>query len=231
MTRKYRHYTFWFRRFSRLLSYFTFTPLERLGIAIGLLKYPQGTLLWTRKHTHEPDIPQVPDIPTRPQENPSIELSDYSAARLRDEWSHSPHHYDTPAMAHSLFPPAIPQRRPRVDSDSSAARPSPSLFERTSNDHSTSSLLQRPNEAHHRHERMGSIPSDDGHRSSGEESLSPFPPAGGAEQSMLASYLGLNTNLQIRQGYTRANSDPGSPNEVGLGIPMVERDLERGPRE
>ncbi|KAL1612211.1 hypothetical protein SLS60_000435 [Paraconiothyrium brasiliense] len=251
MTRIYRNWTFFFRRLSRLLSRFTFDPLERLAVAIGLIKHPQKTLLWTKVHTHDPDIPIPGPSTPRPHGNPSIELSDFSTAMVRDDSQHSHHAYETPAMAHSLFPPAIPQRRPRQDSDSSAARPSPSLLgqrygspseslsKRPSHDSSLSMspLLQRPLEAHHQRERAGSanstIPDHDDRRSSGEEYglASPTSPVRVGEQSPFLE-MGIGGMVQSRQGYVRANSDPGSPPGVdALGIWQGgDVDLERGRR-
>ncbi|KAK7186938.1 uncharacterized protein CC84DRAFT_735552 [Paraphaeosphaeria sporulosa] len=255
MTRIYRHWTFPFRRLSRLLSRFTFDPMERFAVAIGLIKYPQKTLLWSRTHTHDPDIALSAPVQTpRPHGNPSIELSDFSTAMVRDDSQHSHEHaaYETPAMAHSLFPPAIPQRRPRQDSDASAARPSPSLLygignsapfplppspsylaHRPSHDSALSSrpLLPRPSEAHHQRERAGSATSmqsdERDPRSSGEENglMSPVSPLRVGEYK---PFLGM---VQSRQGYSRANSDPGSPPGVdALGIRMsgVAEDLEKG---
>ncbi|KAJ4292476.1 hypothetical protein N0V90_009138 [Kalmusia sp. IMI 367209] len=236
MTRIYRQFTFPLRLLSRLLSRFTFDPLERFAVAIGLMKYPQKTLLWTKSHTYEPDLPLPYIPPFRRQGNPSIELSDFSTAMVRDDSQQSHHAYETPAMAHSLFPPAIPQWRPRQDSDSSAAHPSPSMLDRPSNDLSISPLLRRPSEAHHyQRERVGSANSEDERRSSGEEHISPnLPgsPRGVTEPPAFTSFLGLSATLQSRQGYTRANSDPGSPPSAeGLGIRIGEWDVERGPRE
>lgn len=256
MTRIYRHWTFPFRSLSRLLSRFTFDPMERFAVAIGLVKYRQKTLLWTKIHTHDPDIALPAPLQTsRPHGNPSIELSDFSNAMARDDSQHSHAHaaHETPAMAHSLFPPAIPRYRPRQDSDASAARPSPSppllhgignpapsasppslLAHRPSHDSALSfaPLLQRPSEAHHHREHAGSataVQSDERDpRSSGEEFglISPVSPVRVGEYTPC---LGM---VQSRQGYMRVNSDPGSPPGVdALGIRMggvADDDLERG---
>ncbi|KAF1973731.1 hypothetical protein BU23DRAFT_463721 [Bimuria novae-zelandiae CBS 107.79] len=231
MTRIYRHWTFFFRRLSRLLSKFTFDPMERFAVAIGLIKHPQKTLLWTKEHTYNPDVPIDPPE-TRHRANPSIELSDFSTAMVRDDSQQSHHQYETPAMAHSLFPPAIPRRRPRQDSDSSAPRPSPSLFSHAGNSHdsSISPLLQRPSEAHHQRAGSATSMSDDGMQSSGEDQGygSPGSPVPVSERAV---FLGLAPTLQIRQGYARANSDPGSlPTAEGLGISVDQFgvDVERG---
>lgn len=264
MTRIYRHWTFSVRRLSRLLSRFTFDPMERLAVAIGVLKRPQKTLLWTKTHTHDPDVPIFDNPPRRHHGNPSIELSDFSTAMHRDDSQQSHHQYETPAMAHSLFPPAIPKWRPRLDSDSSAAAarnspsflnsspgsgygsssPSVSLPHRPSNDSSISPLLQHPAEAHHQRARAGSATSntEEEWRSSGEDHTygysSPVSPVRVGESS---PFLGMGAamggrgggpesgGVQIRQGYARANSDPGIPPGMeGLGLVGV--DLERGER-
>lgn len=232
-TRRYRHWTFYFRRISRWFSLFT---------SIGFIKYPQKTLLWTKDHTHNPQIPQSAPEADKHRANPSIELSDFSTAMVRDGSEQSHHQYETPAMAHSLFPPTTSTRRPRNDSDSSAPRPSPSLFSapnapsslsfhRPSYDSSISPLLQRPTEAHHQRERAGSATSDDlGYRSSGEDHGygSPVSPLLITDHS---PFLGLNPTLQSRQGYARANSDPGSPPTAdALGISMGV-DVEKGLRD
>ncbi|KAF2450783.1 hypothetical protein P171DRAFT_146450 [Karstenula rhodostoma CBS 690.94] len=256
MTRIYRHWTFSFRSLSRLLSRFTFDPMERFAVSIGLVKYRQKTLLWTKTHTHDPDIAVPAPVQTpRPHGNPSIELSDFSTAMARDDSQHSHEHgaSETPAMAHSLFPPAIPQRRPRQDSGASAARTSPSLLHGIGNPAPSQSpssflthrpshesalsftpLLQRPSEAHRQRERAGSatsVQSDERDRRSGGEEHGLMSPVSPVRVGEYTPFLGM---VQSRQGYTRANSDPGSPPGVdALGIRMggvADGDLERGER-
>ncbi|KAF2829583.1 hypothetical protein CC86DRAFT_318980 [Ophiobolus disseminans] len=248
-TRDYRCWTYWFRAASRFISRFTFDPLESLGVKFGLIKSRQKTLVWTRKHHHDPDLshqrvqPLVP-LP-RHVSSPSIELTDYSTVP-HDESAIQ----DTPAMAHSLFPPAITTRRPRNESDASFTEPTLPIYEqyRRSDDRQSDErpsddshrpLIQRPSDVHRSRassasrrtsgeaqrggEDRRSSKATDG-RSSSEYMLSPTSPL--EEQSGFGGWLGLNTTVQSRQGYRRANSDPGSPpfemetqaGEMGLGI-------------
>jgi hypothetical protein len=242
MTRDYRSLTYWFRASARFVSKFTFDPLESLGVKFGLIKSRQRTLVWTKKHTWDPPLPpaptpQPPIARTGHHPSPSIELTDYST-RIHDESALQ----DTPAMAHSLFPPAITPRRPRNESDASFNEPSLPIYEqyRTSDD-SNRPLIQRPSDVH----RSRAAPTTSAHhtgdedrfhaegrrssdfadrRSSSEHMLSPTSPAD--DHQPLGGWLGLNT-IQSRQGYRRANSDPGSPpfaaggaGEDALGISM-----------
>jgi hypothetical protein len=246
MTRMYRHATFSFRRLSRLLSLFTFHPMERLAVAIGLLKYQQKTLLWTKAHTHNPDMAVLATQTPRPHARPSIELSDFSSDTTRDASPHSHVTYKSPAMAHSLSPLAIPQRRPRHDSDSSAAQPSPYLLYgsptffpalSTQPSHesglSTAPLLQRPTDAHMQQARVGSgasvasmsFPEYDEPRSSGEEGgiASPVSPA------RVGEYTPFSGVVQSRLAYARASSESGWVDRDALGIRMSgDMDVERG---
>jgi hypothetical protein len=215
MTRDYRSLTYWFRAASRFVSKFTFDPLESLGVELGLIKTRQRTLVWTKTHTWDP-IPS-PDLAAQQTSyhrgpSPSIELTDYSTAESAI--------HDTPAMAHSLFPPAITPRRTRNESDASFNEPTLPIYEQyRRSDDSNSPLIQRPSDV--RRSRASSTnngrhPSDeDGgrrssdfaeHRSSSEFMLSPTSPSD--EQPVFGGWLGT---VQNRQGYRRANSDPGSP--------------------
>jgi hypothetical protein len=225
MVRQYRHWTWIFRVVSRKLSKITLDPLEKLAEIIGLIKRRQKTLLWTRTHEWDPDVPGHRNSVSLPRHrvSPSIELQDYSSQPHDESAVH-----DTPAMAHSLFPPAIPRRRPRNESDNS---PPPPLFHpRMSNESSVKPLVRRPVEANYVHERLSL--SDDERRSSGEYLLSPMSPP--ADSSLSRPLLGFESSLQIRQGYRRASSDPGSPPDLStvlpgaLGIHVSHEDLERG---
>lgn len=221
-TRDYRSWTYWFRAASRFVSRFTFDPLESLGVKFGLIKSYQKTLVWTRKHHHEPDLSQpcAPLLPRLPRHvsSPSIELTDYSTIP-HDESANQ----DTPAMAHSLFPPAITTRRTRNESDASYTEPMLPIYEyyRRSEDSHTP-LVQQPPDVHrsrasssrrisgetqHVVEDRGDSEVTD-ERSSSEYILSPMSPP--HDHSSFSGWLGLNT-VQSRQGYRRANSDPGSP--------------------
>ena len=234
-TRKYRHWTFFARRASRMFSYLTLDPLEKLAVMIGLIQKPQKTLLWTKEHTHiwNPKVPQssLSTQPDNPNPSPSIcfEQMDYSAVaphiklHLHDE--------DTPAMAHSEFPPDIPTHRPRAGSDDST----PALLRtppRTSDD-SSRPLMLRPSETYHpRGDTEGRTSEEsrtifDG-RISFEDTLSPASPAG------QGVWPGFDTTFQARQEHRRANLNNRSPLvggvgiESGLGIRLDDEDLEKG---
>jgi hypothetical protein len=221
MTRKYRHLTFFSRRAFRFFCALTLDPLEKLAVKFGLVKSPQKTLLWTKHHTWNPVVPQPP---LRPQLNtaypsPSIELTDYdTAVRHPDD----PQTHDTPAMAHSLFPPAIPTRRHR-NSDPSLT-PTPSHISARASDDVARPLIQRPSQAYHQAGDPEGRASSEG-RVSFEGTLSPVSPP--ADRG--GSWLDPSATVYTRQGYQRANSDPGSPaGDEGLGIRVDSRDLERG---
>lgn len=228
-TRTYRHSTFFLRWLSRQLSRWSLDPMEKLAVIVGLIKKQQKTLVWTKHHTWDPVVPPSPrqtttSFPTYPNASPSIELTDYS--------TNVPHTeifiHDTPAMAHSLFPPAIPTRRPRNESDASLLPPN-----RRSDD-SSAPLIQRPSETYHQGAEPESRRSGEG-RVSFEETWSPAsPPDAGP---VYDGWRAPDGTLHSRQGYQRANSDPGSlPVEIrdmaqsGLGIHVrnTDSDLERG---
>jgi hypothetical protein len=174
-----------------------------------------------------PDHPSASGHPA----SPSIELTDYSTAEYGAQ--------DTPAMAHSLFPPALRPGRPRNESDASFTEPGLPIYEqyRTSDD-SNRSLIRRPSDVHRSRvvpPRVGRRPSDEreGRRSSDfaeQRSSSEFmlsPTSLYDEQPVFGDWSGT---IHSRQGYQRANSDSGNlpvPNEdgaegggEGLGIGM-----------
>lgn len=224
MTRKYRHWTFFMRKASRILSSVTLGPLGKLAVIVGLVKKPQKTLLWTKKHTWNP-APRQSSSSSQPHNatlSPSIELTDYSSTAANI----APDAHNTPAMAHSLFPPPISSRLPRHDSDASL-HPPPSPTTGRPSDDSSRPLVQRPSEAYHqRGDSEGRLSSEG--RVSFEDTLPPAsPPWSGG-------WLGPNTTLHARQGYQRANSDPGSPPADegvmygGLNIRVDDGDLESG---
>ncbi|CAN9158265.1 unnamed protein product [Alternaria alternata] len=111
MTRAYRSLTLFARRTSRV----TMNQLEKLALAIGLIKKRKKTLMWTRHHTWNPLVPRRTSSSGRDHLRgaPSIELTPYDNDRVPDVV------FETPAMAHSLFPPAITPRRTRNESDAS----------------------------------------------------------------------------------------------------------------
>ena len=243
MTRIYRRLTFSFRRISRLLSRFTFDPMERLGVAIGLIKYPQKTLLWTKEHTHDPDIPIAMLQIVRPHGIPAVEPSDFSTAMVRDDSQQSHHAHETPAQAHSLFPPVIPQRRARHDSESSAVRTLPSfrghgssssplsLTNRPSYDSSVVPLLQHPPQVHHQREYAGSatLMPDDHSCGSGEnhELASPESPMPVRVEDSSFLHARMGDVSQSQQAFARANSNSGrSSNSGAEGLALIGIDFE-----
>jgi hypothetical protein len=233
MTRAYRHWTFAFRITSRVVSRYTLDILAEIAFRVGIVKKPQMTLLWQKGHTWNPSIPH-PSFEANldasgHRTNPSIELSDFSMPIVRDNCQI----HETPAMATSLSPPAISQRRSRHDSDSSATRPHVSSYHGPFHDYASSiaqrpsheshaPLIQHPSEAHPHYyrDRAGSVISDD--ESSERVSL---------HAPLMVVTGGELMGLQSRHGYPRANSDPGSPpTEEGLGIKFDQRSggVERG---
>lgn len=219
MTRSYRSYTYFVRQVSRFASKFTVNPLERLGVVVGLIKTRQKTLLWTKNHTWNPVVPPDP-VPDALRQNrhhhsrasPSIELTDYSTVPLNDRTV-----YETPAMAHSLFPPAITTRRPRNESDASNYDLGIPIYEQhrlRSSEDSSDPLIQRPDYCHRSRASRGGKGSTKDRRASDDtdagseiDLASPFD-VSHFEESSHGGWLG--STLQSRQGYRRANSDPGS---------------------
>jgi hypothetical protein len=230
MARKYRHWTFFFRRASRGLSYLTLDPLEKLAVMIGLIKKPKNTLLWTKEHSHlgNPVVSgsSLSTQPNKSNASPSIsfEMTNQSAAAPYRNLQF--HEHDTPALAHSVFPPAIRTHRPRAGSHGSNSAPSRSPL-RESGD-SSRPLIQRPSEAY-------CLPGDGEGRPSDEMRVSFEDTLSHASPPEQGSGLGRDTMLQGRQGYRRANSGAGSPSidgvssaQGGLGIRFGDEDLERG---
>jgi hypothetical protein len=221
MTRKYRSATFFVRRASRAVLWATLDQLERLAMAAEVIRKEQRTLLWTKEHTWNPEIPDRSTTPTRRQHitSPSIELTDFDATRTQGQDT-------TPAIAHSLFPPAINTRRPRNASDASLSPLDPlSTPPRPSNESSAPLLPQRPAQAHRYGETEGRTSSEAGRVSFD----TPFIEHG------QGSWLETESAVQSRQGYRRANSDPGLLPEFsgdmgqgGWGLRFDEGDLERG---
>jgi hypothetical protein len=234
MTRDYRALTYSFRATSRFVAKFTFDPLESLGVRIGLIKMRQKTLVWTKTHFHDPPPRRPPPRPaSQHAASPFIELT-LSPDSLYDEGAFR----DTPAMAHSLFPPAHTNRRSRNESDASFTESTLPIYEqyRTSDD-SHRPWIQRPSDVHrsratpanhdgrHKQDRRRSSELSEP-RSSSEYLLSPTSIY--LDQSTYGGRLVLDATVQSRQGYRRANSDPGSPpmdvvaevERSGLGIDL-----------
>jgi hypothetical protein len=220
-TRFYRHWTYYARRLSRALIKVTIEPVERLGIHLKLLK-KQETLLWKRKHTWNPPLMPTKTtivknkaaLPSRHAVSPSIELTDYSTI------ANPPTPQDTPAMPHSLFPPAISVRRARAEqfSFTPSSGSSSSLSDRNryrDSDDSSSPLVVRPVDAHHAGSRCSDSPSDEERENS--EMLVEVQ----REQGGLGIRAGsVGQGVMGRQRYKRAGSDAGAK--------KADVDLERG---
>jgi hypothetical protein len=243
MTRDYRAFTYWFRTVSRFISKYTFDPLESLGVSMGLIKTHQKTLVWTKKHTYNPKPKRAPSNGiANHAASPSIELTVYPDHDRMDIAIQ-----DTPAMAHSLFPPAITPRRTRYESDASFTEPSLPIYEQYRNNHEgDGSSIQCPSEVHRSRaaSRDNDYRTSDDRRHSSEVSeqrssdeLLLSPTSLSNERPIFSEWTGLDTAMQSRRGYQRANSDPGSPPDLvvvrdeqgGLGI-SVQDDEERRSR-
>ena len=216
-TRLYRHWTYYARRLSRALIKVTIAPVEKFGVHLGLLKR-QETLLWKRKHTWNPPLVAPPvtngtKLPSRHAASPSIELTDYSTG------AGAPTPQDTPAMPHSLFPPAISVRRARAEQFAfapSSGSSSP-LSDRNANrdsDDSSSPLVARPADAHHAGSQWSDSPSEE-ERESSEMLVDTR-----SESGLGIGVGGAGQGLVGRQRYRRAGSDAGSE--------RAHVDLERG---
>jgi hypothetical protein len=221
-TRKYRALTYWFRAASRFISKFTFDPLECLCVELGLVSKRQETLVWTKQHTHEPPLKSESSKSARQHvASPSIELTIYPDSLYEDITLQ-----ETPAMAHSLFPPAHTTRRTRNESDASLPEPNLPIYERyRSSEDSNWPLVQRPSDVHRSRAAPSSQSSQDRRRSSeisdtrssSEYLLSP--------ESIAPEHhvFGEWPTVQSRHGYRRANSDPGNlpvdlVDELGNGL-------------
>lgn len=217
MTRHYRQYTYPVRIVARFAARYTLDPLEWLAYKVGLIKTTQQTLVWTKVHTWSPRVPQR-------LHPPSFELTEPYGGPATDSRVQ-----DTPALAHSLFPPAESIGRSRTSSDTSLR---PDLCDgyhyRVSNDSNTP-LVRRPSETHHTGHRSNS-PSSEEHRITAESRKARM---SSDESTPFSGWLGLSPTLQSRHTYKRANSDPGSP---PFEMPHLMQDaaeehidLERGP--
>ncbi|KAJ4339757.1 hypothetical protein N0V87_002957 [Didymella glomerata] len=227
LTRAYRRYTYIPRRFARFMAKYTLDRLENLAFKCGLINAQQQTLRWegrsTRKSTAPPAAQPV-TIASGLLTSVDIRLTDFDSQPLYSPHIQDTQAQDTPALAISSFPDAIPANHQRTDSGSFLqSPPRPSYQARNSGD-SGFPLLPRPSEAHHGRDSSSS----DERRRSREGAITPVSIAG--ESSMFAGWQGLGP--QPRQSYRRANSGSGldlpQPNQDVLGISMDDRDLERG---
>ena len=222
LTRSYRHYTYFARKFARFIAEYTLDPLETLAYTVGLINAPQQTLRWEkhpRQDSEGSPTTQAAPAPPRYLSSPHIELTDFDSQPL-----YSPHVQETPALAISSFPDAVSMNHQRTDSGSFLQSPPRPKYEARNSGDSSSPLLQRPSEVH----RNRDSSSSDEHRKSGEGSITPISLSG--EQDIFNGWQGLGP--QPRQGYRRANSGSSSnlpqPNQDALGIDMNDRDLEKG---
>ncbi|KAF2998563.1 hypothetical protein E8E13_005687 [Curvularia kusanoi] len=220
-TRSYRKYTYFVRVLARCVARYTLDPLEWVSYKIGLIKTTQQTIFWTKNHTWDPRAPQRLWPPT-------LELTDLSEGPVA-----ASHVKETPALAHSQFPPAIPFGRQRTESEASL-RPLPhhqGYYHRGSAESSTP-LIQRPSEAHWTAHRADQLATEQ-YRLSADYTEIALSTAD--EQAPHQGWLGLHTALQPRHTYRRSNSDAGSssfdplqPNGDSLGVDTNAADLEKG---
>ncbi|KAH6629181.1 hypothetical protein C7974DRAFT_453768 [Boeremia exigua] len=194
-TRAYRKFTFAARVLARGVARYTLTPLEGVALKVGLIKAKQHTIVWTHKHTWDP----VPRGPAGEAADPP----------------YSPPPHDTPALAHSPFPPTISVSAPARE------RHTQDAYARGSDDAGVP--LMAPAEAHRA--RSVSVSSDErpSHERHSRELEMRSVPAG---DETFGGWLGLNPSLQPRHAYRRAGSDP--PPYVGGALGLVDVDLERG---
>lgn len=245
-TREYRTWTFWLRAMFRFVSRFTFDPMESLAVNMGLIKSRQKTLVWTKKETTDKGRLRRPshEQPSRYVASPSIELTDYCTRPYEQSVDH-----DTPAMAQSLFPPAITSLRPRHESDASYREAELPIFENyRRSDDSGRPLIQRPSDVHRSRgssshhtgeDRRGSDDAEPIPRASNEYTTTPASPYG--EPSVFAGWLGVSPpTLHTRHGYRRTTSDPGNPPDAmvrseaeddALGISMPVSNVRQGERD
>ncbi|OAL45334.1 hypothetical protein IQ07DRAFT_684268 [Pyrenochaeta sp. DS3sAY3a] len=251
MTRKYRHWTFFFRWLSRFVSKYTLDPLEKLGIIIGLLKRPQKTILWTKGHTWDPPIIGIPP-PNDPAQDyhsqiyppvlPDIALTDFSLSAPDPNKSQTTHlesvpsyaqpdlPHDTPAAPHSLFPPAIPIYRPRSTSDVSSRPRSPSSLSYaparlSTSDEAAVPLITAPESIHR---DMSMRTSLDTRTSYEEAASSPLTPV---DVERGGAWTAEGERVERRAGYRRKASDVGEregrPDRDGDGRERL-REVARG---
>jgi hypothetical protein len=209
MTRTYRRWTLFARHMSRA----TLTQVGKLALAVGLIKKRHKTLMWTKHHTWDPDVSHRASPLRRDHFRiaPSIELTHPDDDGAPDAV------FETPAMAHSLFPAVITPRRTRNESDASLDPLDVPGRPRASGDSSTP-LIQRPTQVYQQNEAEGRVSSEE--RSNAETpSLETGPMRSNAQ-----TWSHTQEAVQNRQGYQRALSDPGflhEPGDVehgGLGI-------------
>jgi hypothetical protein len=239
MTRNYRSWTLYLRIASRFVSKYTFDPLERLGVTVGLIGTEQKTLVWTKDHNWNPPVPlrnqEHPTAePSSPSTgSPSIAVTDHSSPATRI----ASRTRNTPTMAFSLFPAVRTTHQSDDESDISLHGPIlPTHSHGRTSDDSISPLLTRPSEVHRSRaasassggrrissETRYSVDYEHG-RSSIEHLLPPASP--GDDGSSFGGWTRRDIAVHSRLGYTRSNSDSALPTfdfvadaeRSGLGI-------------
>ncbi|KAF3049055.1 hypothetical protein E8E11_009568 [Didymella keratinophila] len=226
LTRAYRRYTYIPRRLARFIARYTLDRLENVAFKAGLINAQQQTLRWegqsTRRSTAAPSA--QPTVASGLLTSIDIRLTDFDSQPLYNPHMQDTQPQDTPALAISSFPDAIPASHQRADSGSFLQSPPRPSFEARNSGDSVSPLLRRPLEIYHARDSSSS----DERRRSAEGAITPVSISG--EPNMFRGWQGLGP--QPRQSYRRANSGSGldlpQPNQDALGISMEERDLERG---
>ncbi|KAI4709131.1 hypothetical protein J4E89_005879 [Alternaria sp. Ai002NY15] len=201
-TRKYRLWTMHARRMSRG----TLTRLGKFAFAIGKMinmigpdEKPRKTLMWTRDSTEEPVLNRADSAYARNDSHRhptfSFERANYDA-RIHNSV------LDTPAMTHPSIPLINLPPQTRNEGDASLDPLPMSSHSRTSADSSTP-LIRTASQEHQQHEVEDQMSSEE---HSNEET--PF-----FEQMRMRTSTQTWPNaqdpVQNRQGYHRANSDPG----------------------
>lgn len=227
LTRAYRRYTYIPRRFTRFIARYTLDRLEDLAFKAGLINAQQQTLRWEEKPKREPTAPltvQPTTVASGFLTSIDIRLTDFESQPLYSPHTQNTQAQDTPALAISSFPDAVPGNHQRTDGESFLQSPPRPSYEARNSGDSRFPLLRRPSEAHHGQDSSSS----DERRRSDEGAITPVSVPG--ESSMFRGWQDLRP--QPRQSYRRANSGSGldlpQPNQDALGISMDERDLERG---
>lgn len=227
LTRTYRRYTYMPRRFARFVARYTLDRLENLAYKAGLMNAQQQTLRWEGRSTRKPTTPptaQPSTVASGLLTSIDIRLTDFDSQPLYDPHAQDTQVQDTPALAISSFPDAIPANRLRADSTFFLQSPGRPSYETRNSGDSSSPLLRQSTEAHHGRDSSSS----DERRRSREGASAPISIP--CESGMFGGWQGLGA--QPRQSYRRANSGSGldlpQPNQDALGIGITERDLERG---
>ncbi|KAI4610018.1 hypothetical protein J4E83_008583 [Alternaria metachromatica] len=200
MTREYRLWTMHARRISRA----TLTQLGKLAFAIGKMinmigpdEKPRKTLMWTGNSTSDPVLNRADSARVRNDSHstPTFEMRDYNAGTHNAVLG-------TTAIPNSSSPPAITIRGTRSEGDASVDPLGAHSGPRISDDSSTP-LVPRASQEHQQHDVEDQMSSEE---HSNEET--PFFVQGRMRTST-QTWPNAPNPVQNRQGYHRANSDPG----------------------